>query len=551
MAFGTFGFDKKNIDLNSSAFFEELQEVQVKKVTQHKRELTIRDLPEGITMGKVDIDNPPGLAGTIVEYMRIGAHRELSGGAYALGALQIMSIAACGLRGYRGANLSMITFTLAVSAAGKERIIESIKELAGDVGLPVYGDIRSDKDISMALVHDGACARYIINEAQKILGNDAVKGNKMLKFLPDAIMDISTSNQFNLPKNHVIEIQINAQAKAARLDKQIAAKQKVMDELNPTEEVGKRKALELEIAKLEEEIKKQVSMSDAIANGVKNPQINLATYSTPQKLAEIVDTDSIESGFLGRALFVDCGEERAELKMPSTEEWDNIQEALRGLRTRIAVRLGMIKQLSDDEAEATVESAFSGRELRFVLDSEASQDMDAITRHYEHNEYRNNPQIGPIFARIAQRVAVVASVMALDNIDDNYKAVITRPMVRYGLALSLTGAGCMIERLRINDATEREDSETIIKAAEQVLIRMMTTKANDKDQGWRYTSTVKQRFERSPIYASYRAMVLSTKTKVDTTVFGHLLQQMMVMGKVEKDGAKIRLAQGSGNVVGM
>ena len=214
-----FGFDKKNIDLNSSAFFEELQEVQVKKVTQHKRELTIRDLPEGITMAKVDIDNPPGLAGTIVEYMRIGAHRELSGGAYALGALQIMSIAACGLRGYRGANLSMITFTLAVSAAGKERIIESIKELAGDIALPVYGDIRSDKDISMALVHDGACARYIINEAQKILGNDAVKGNKMLKFLPDAIMDISTSNQFNLPKNHVIEIQINAQAKAARLDK--------------------------------------------------------------------------------------------------------------------------------------------------------------------------------------------------------------------------------------------------------------------------------------------------------------------------------------------
>ena len=59
MAFGTFGFDKKNIDLNSSAFFEELQEVQVKKVTQHKRELTIRDLPEGITMAKVDIDNPP------------------------------------------------------------------------------------------------------------------------------------------------------------------------------------------------------------------------------------------------------------------------------------------------------------------------------------------------------------------------------------------------------------------------------------------------------------------------------------------------------------
>ena len=109
----------------------------------------------------------------------------------------------------------------------------------------------------------------------------------------------------------------------------------------------------------------------------------------------------------------------------------------------------------------------------------------------------------------------------------------------------------MIERLRINDATEREDSETIIKAAEQVLIRMMTTKANDKDQGWRYTSTIKQRFERSPIYASYRAMVLSTKTKVDTTVFGHLLQQMLVMGKVEKDGAKIRLAQGAGNVVGM
>ena len=53
-----FGFDKNNIDLNSSAFFEELQqEKQIKKVTQHKRELTIRDLPEGITMAKVDIDN--------------------------------------------------------------------------------------------------------------------------------------------------------------------------------------------------------------------------------------------------------------------------------------------------------------------------------------------------------------------------------------------------------------------------------------------------------------------------------------------------------------
>ena len=58
MAFGTFGFDKKNIDLNSSAFFEELQEVQVKKVTQHKRVLYILDLPEGITIANVDIVNP-------------------------------------------------------------------------------------------------------------------------------------------------------------------------------------------------------------------------------------------------------------------------------------------------------------------------------------------------------------------------------------------------------------------------------------------------------------------------------------------------------------
>ena len=63
---------------------------------------------------------------------------------------------------------------------------------------------------------------------------------------------------------------------------------------------------------------------------------------------------------------------------------------------------------------------------------------------------------------------------------------------------------------------------------------MMTTKANDKDQGWRYVSNIKQRFERSQIYPSYRAMITSTKTRIETTVFDFILQQMIITGKVEK-----------------
>ena len=63
-------------------------------------------------------------------------------------------------------------------------------------------------------------------------------------------------------------------------------------------------------------------------------------------------------------------------------------------------------------------------------------------------------------------------------------------------------------------------------------------------------SNIKQRFERSQIYPSYRAMITSTKTRIETTVFDFILQQMIITGKVEKNGGRVRLAA-SGNVVGM
>ena len=105
------------------------------------------DLPPGIDFDGMDIDSPPGLAGRIVEYIREGANRQLSGGAYSAMALQCMAMAAAGLPGLGGTKLSLITLTLGMSAAGKEWPQRVVKNLLDAHGKTVYGDIRSDKDV--------------------------------------------------------------------------------------------------------------------------------------------------------------------------------------------------------------------------------------------------------------------------------------------------------------------------------------------------------------------------------------------------------------------
>lgn len=512
------------------------------KAANKDRELTIKDLPKGINFKGLDLDNPPGLAGQIAKLMRDGSRRELTGGAYAAAAIQVMAIAGTGMKGYQGVSLSLLTLTLGESASGKERPQEAALNLCEAIGRPINGDIRSDREILFTMVERRGSVAFVIDEAHKVFGSDIKKGNMNLVNVGPLLMQIATSSKLALSGLHQRDMLKDIYANQGRLEKQISAKRGIIEGLNQEHEKAKIAGLELEINKLQSDVDSLGEYASEIEmGGIKNPQLNLMASSTHQKLASIVDTDNIESGFLGRGILIDCGEDSQVLAKMSDDEFDALQHRLHIAEQEIVARLGLIAQMSPRAVcGSAVERAFYGHEHSFVMEADAKKALDAIHDHYELGDYRRHPTVGPLFRRILQRVTSLASILALDNVNDQGQIIITREHVRYALLMCVTSLGSIIDRLKINDAEELGNSEALQQALMGLIKRRLTVDAKGKDDGWRYMSNVKSKIERTKAYKTYRDLLLKSGS-VETSAFDYLVSMMVMYRQVERQGAKMRL----------
>lgn len=492
-----------------------------------------KGLPEGISLDGYEIDEPPGLAGEIVGYIKDGASRLLTGGAYAMAAIQCMGMAGAGLQGYKGVKLSLVTLTLGMSAAGKERPQKVIKELLDANGRNVYGDIRSDKDVIRSAIYDNGNCFYVVDEAQKILCSGSSQ-NKHMTNVVSTLMELSTTSCYKLSQLHRDEFVTQLENSKQRFEKMMTAKEDDLKECNPDLDEGKMKAIELDIERFRKKVEAFEQRIHVANTGVINPALHLQAYSTPQKLASIVDEDSIESGFLGRALIGDCGVERSEILTDFDEEEEHreIDPKLEYLKAQI----GLICQLSDDVTHLE----FNGGEFKYVPTPDALQDFKSIAWHYDQYHYRNHGRAGAIYARLLERVLSISSIMALGNIDKRGHAIIERDYVRYALLLTLGSIKHLMSNLKVNEGSTGNTMEEKIDAVKEAIIKRLTVDRRDSDKGWRYKTEIKNYLKRRKFYQKIQEECL----KVEQDAFENAL--VSLGQKIEKtpDNLKIRLSIG-------
>jgi hypothetical protein len=496
------------------------------------------DLPPGIDFNGMDIDTPPGLAGRIVEYIREGANRQLSGGAYSAMALQCMAMAGAGLPGLGGTKLSLITLTLGMSAAGKEWPQRVVKNLLDAHGKTIYGDIRSDKDVIRSAIYDNGHCFYVVDEAQKILSsNSGSQQNKHMSNVISTLMELSTTSCYKLSQLHRDEFLTHIETARSRVEKVIEAKREAIAHMNQDHEEGRIKKAQLEIEQLERKLADHDKRAITAREGVRNPSLHLLAYSTPQKLAAIVDEDSIESGFLGRALINDCGIERAPQRLTIAD----LKKAPAGGQDMqfemLKAQIGLICQLADDESKRSVDNEFNGSPFRYDITPDAERDMCAILQHYDQHHYRNHPRVGAIYARLVERVMSLSSIMALGNCGCD-GARIESSYVRYALMLVLQSLEHLTSNLKINEGATEETIEAKLEAVQAAILKMINIDRRKDDQdGWRYVSVIKAQMKRRKFYQQIQKQLDGANQDAMQNALA------MLGGKVEMDpsGKQIRL----------
>lgn len=490
------------------------------------------EVPDGINLSKIDIDNPPGLPGRIVDYIRDGAHRELTGGAYAVMALQCIAIAASGLKCYGGGKTSLITIILALSGSGKERAQSVIKSILTEAGRKVYGDIRSDKDVIMTTMYDAGRAAYIVDEAHKFLIQPKNSSSSYAANISTTLMELATTDNFKPARNHVGEVEASIRNSLSRLEKEKLALEECIGHCNPEYDEAKIKQYELQIQKKAERIATEESALHMLETGIPNPCLNLAGSSTPGKLSQMVNTDNIDSGLLARAIVVDCGETRARLNMRLT----GVDVSMLNIHDRndIIRDIALIAADADKAMRSDTERDFNGEApvMEVIATSEAIEAIDLIKLHYDQDRYRNHEQIGSMYARIAERVQSLSSLMAFGNIKDG-KAVIEVDFVHYSLALIIKSFDNLISNLKLNAAVDGDDLTDKVNAIQEKIMRRLKSSRGEQV----FMASVKQSITKAAYYKEIKKALEGT----GQDAFQNAISMLQMTGKIIVEGKVIRL----------
>lgn len=490
------------------------------------------EVPDGMDLSKIDIDNPPGLPGRIVNYIRDGAHRELTGGAYAVMALQCIAIAASGLKSYGGDKTSLISIILALSGSGKERAQSVIKSILTEAGRKVYGDIRSDKDVIMTTMYDAGRAAYIVDEAHKFLIQPKNSSTSYAANISTTLMELATTDNFKPARNHVSEVESTIRNSLSRLEKEKLAVEEAKAHCNPEYDEGKIKQYEMQIQKKAERIATEEAALHMLETGIPNPCLNLAGSSTPGKLSQMVNTDNIDSGLLARAIVVDCGETRARLNMRLT----GVDVSALNVHDRndIIRDISLIAADADKAMLSDVDREFNGESpvMEVIATDEAINAIKLIGLHYDQDRYRNHEQIGSMYARIAQRVKGLSSLIAFGNIKEG-KAVIEVDYVIYSLALIIKSFDNLISNLKLNAAVDGDDLTDKVNAIQEKILRRLKSSKGEQV----FMASVKQSITKAAYYKEIKKALDGT----GQDAFQNAITILQMTGRIVVEGKVIRL----------
>lgn len=382
-------------------------------------------------LDEIDITKPHGILGNMCQAMDKSAHRKLPE-SYPLYGLQTLAMVAmvAGIRSFTGSKLNLITLLIAPTASGKENGQAFFDNVADQLKLSKYtfNKPRSDKDLITNMVETEGMCSYGIDEAHGLFEAMNNKNAQSYQVAMGAeMLTMATKGNYVLSGNHRRDFRTQYEVKLSRLEAQL---EKLTGEDQET--IKKKRNFENKI-----EFYKRVL--DSIENGFKNPLINMAMASTPEKIDRVVSSETIESGLMGRSLVIRADEERKELNLyPS----------------------GF---LCDQAILWDLNSALSNQNGNVQITEDAKELYEKVVLHYDRT-MRNHDTLGGLYARMGDRAITIASLLAVVS------GKITIDDMKYAFALCLRHIeDCRFLLVKANAVETGDYDEKLLEVKERVL----------------------------------------------------------------------------------
>ena len=480
---------------NQREYMQQREQVLITEaLTQPTASNTPSEVPktrEALDLSGVRIEQPHGLAGLMVDYMRDMAERELAMSYPAL-ALQVLSAVSPAHTGYNNTLLGLITLVIADTASGKNVGQTFFKMVMRDLNMAgiLKGGVRSDKDVITNLVESEGKVVYLIDEIHSLFNSmSSPKAETYQSNIAPLMLQLATDKTYILSGLHQREFREKTEKELCRIETQLADPKANNDIINA---LNKRKQ------KLERTL-------DKINNGFPNVGFSLAGCSTPRNLDKIVSPDNIESGMIGRSLLFRCDEDISPLKdtVENSDRW-----------TEILTRLNTISRGNIHEITAT---------------PEAKKDLSTVRSFYDRLYYRNHPQLGALYRRLYERVTAVASILAVES------GEITQQDVRYALAVVLRHIDDVGYLARKNESeSSLGDESELVKSLTETVKRFL------KD-GEKYVSQLKNKLK---VYAKMKAATQAAKKAQQPDPLEGFISKLVADGVIvlSNDGKRCRLA---------
>jgi hypothetical protein len=314
----------------------------------------------------VDLNAPPGLAGLICEDLAKYEKRFMKK-TRPFVALSVMARCSAHRLTIDAGKVSFLGLVAAESASGKEAQQQYQKDVYREAGLynSIAGEPRSDLQMLEALC-EFEVAVYVLDEIHSWFGKGrGASSSNHEKAMLDLLLKISTTRLIEFP----------LRLKTKFIEKTI----KDIEELE-------MKGCQTTEENVELETKHRVLSK--LRNGWIDPIMILIGYSTPINLDSLICRQTIESGLIGRFLFLRVDERDVLNKTPTTRPCDEIVQ-------RCSALLQTSKALT--------------------LSEESNEMLTILISYFELHEHRNHPQLGALYARGVEHIKRVASILAMET----------------------------------------------------------------------------------------------------------------------------------------
>jgi hypothetical protein len=340
-----------------------------------------------IDVSDVDLTDPPDLAGHLCKWINANSYRKRENLAVAASLMVLSCAGGLTHRCDSGVVGNLMAFCVAESGSGKDNVLNCALQALSEAGLGecLYGGIKSEQEtVRNAVSHQ--LGLYALDEVGSLLRkvNNAQKkgGAAYLEGIMGTLLSITTKGNdvFRLTGDKLAEIKTD-------LEKRIEALKKPSD---PPQ--AKIDALQAQL----DSIRKH--------GGVVKPFVSVIGFNTPLNFTELVNDESVGTGFLGRSLlFIESDNapaKRYRVKKEPLNPWV----------------IAKLKQLSNHALNGGRVECLNEEYLSVIhTEPEADKALEMINDYYNDLgfNYDATNSLTPLTNRAHEQVEKVSFVLAL------------------------------------------------------------------------------------------------------------------------------------------